>query len=131
MDAVTVVTVPLMQFDPNVDHQHGAADQDHKNKEDASAHSCPGESTVIISLFFSNFIVWGISPVRSIHHRLTPGDLWQEELAVVTAIARHTGAHIAATTLMAGSSIVAGVVRAARDGRAAVFASITCRRCKV
>lgn len=132
MDAVTVVTVTLLQFDPNEDHQHGAADQDHKNKEDACAHSRPRESTIIIFLAFNNIIIWArISLVRYIYHRLTPGGFWQEELAVVTTVAWHTGAGVAAATLMAGGSIVAGVVRAAGDGGAAVFAGITCRRSRV
>lgn len=62
---------------------------------------------------------------------MNPGTLWQEELAVVTAVTRHTGAHIAAATLVAGGSIVAGVVVAAGDGGAAVFSSISCRRSRV
>lgn len=49
----------------------------------------------------------------------------------MTTIARHTGAQVAAATLMAGGSVVAGVVMAAGDGGAAVFASIACRGSRV
>lgn len=45
----------------------------------------------------------------------------------MTTVAGHTGAHVTASALMAGGSIVAGVVRAPEDGRAAVFTSIACR----
>lgn len=44
----------------------------------------------------------------------------------MTAVAKHTGANIATITLVAGGSIVAGVVMAAGDRRAAVFTSISC-----
>lgn len=46
----------------------------------------------------------------------------------MTTIAGHTGAHVAPATLVAGGSIVAGVVGASRYGGAAVFASVSCRR---
>ncbi len=49
----------------------------------------------------------------------------------MTAVTRHTGAHIAAVALVAGGSIVAGVVVAAGDGGAAVFTRISCRRSRV
>lgn len=46
----------------------------------------------------------------------------------MTTITRHTGAHIATSTLMAGGSVMAGVVMAAGDGDTAIFTSISCRR---
>lgn len=46
----------------------------------------------------------------------------------MATITRHTSAHIAATALVAGGSVVAGVVMAARDGGAAVFPSVSCKR---
>ncbi len=45
----------------------------------------------------------------------------------MTTVARHTGTHIATAALMAGGSIVAGVVMAAGDRCAAVFAGISCK----
>lgn len=45
----------------------------------------------------------------------------------MTTVAWYTGTHIATATLMAGGSIVAGVVMAAGDGGAAVVASISWR----
>lgn len=49
----------------------------------------------------------------------------------MTTVAWYTGTHIATATLMAGGSIVAGVVMAAGDGGAAVVASISCERSTV
>lgn len=46
----------------------------------------------------------------------------------MTTIAGHTGAHVAPATLVAGGSVVTGVVGASRYGGAAVFASVSCRR---
>lgn len=43
----------------------------------------------------------------------------------MTAVSRQTGAHVATSTLMAGGSIMAGVVLAAGDRGAAVLPSIT------
>lgn len=45
----------------------------------------------------------------------------------MTSIARHTGAYVAAATFMTGGTVVAGIVVAAEDRAAAVFASITCK----
>ncbi|TNN56281.1 hypothetical protein EYF80_033487 [Liparis tanakae] len=74
VDTVAVVAVPLLQLHPNVDHQHRAADQHHQDEEDAGAHGGPGESAVVALLAFDIFMFRrGVSPIRSVHHRLTPG----------------------------------------------------------
>lgn len=46
----------------------------------------------------------------------------------MTTVTRHTCTHIATTALVAGGSVVAGVVMAARDGGATVFPSVACKR---
>lgn len=45
----------------------------------------------------------------------------------MTSITRHTGTYVAVATFMTGGAVVAGVVVAAEDGGAAVFASIACK----
>lgn len=46
----------------------------------------------------------------------------------MTTITGHTCAHIATAALVAGGSVVAGVVVAARDGGATVFPSVSCKK---
>lgn len=53
--------------------------------------------------------------------------LWKQELAVSAAIAGNTRADVAVVSLVAGGAVVAGVVFAAADGRAAVAAGVSRR----
>lgn len=48
----------------------------------------------------------------------------------MTTITGHTCAHIATAALVAGGSVVAGVVVAARDGGATVFPSVSFKKKK-
>lgn len=48
----------------------------------------------------------------------------------MTTITRHTCAHIAPAALVAGGSVVAGVVMAARHGGATVFPGVSCKKNK-
>lgn len=51
--------------------------------------------------------------------------LWEQELAVSATVSRNTRADIAIVSLMAGGTIVAGVVLTAADGGAAVLAGVS------
>lgn len=53
--------------------------------------------------------------------------LWKQELAVPSAISRNTSAHVAVVSLVAGCTIVAGVVFTAANGGATVAASVPWR----
>lgn len=49
----------------------------------------------------------------------------------MAAVAGNAGAHVAAVSLMTGGSVLAGVVMATGDGRAAVCTGVACGESRV